>query len=58
MKRMQAFLTASIFALCLFGGRVAVSADWGQAYIEATGTAAAPANAGALRDAIFLNKGW
>jgi hypothetical protein len=42
---MQTFLAASIFALCLFGGRAAVSADWEQAYIEATGTAAAPANA-------------
>jgi hypothetical protein len=56
MKHMQVFLTASIFALCLFGGKPAVPADWGWTYIEATGMAAAPPNARALRDAIFLNK--
>lgn len=55
MKCMQVFLTALIFALCLFGGKSAALATevWkergpanrGQIYIEAEGTAIAPTNA-------------
>jgi hypothetical protein len=70
MKRMQAFLTASIFALCLFGGlgeKLGASAaearkergpaDWGQAYIEATGTAAGPPNAGGPQGKALARRG-